>query len=279
MSTIICGDWGTSSLRLRVVDTASQAVHSTVDSDEGIGVGGPLPLVLLRHLDTLGDFDVVLSGMASSNIGLLELPYATLPFRVDGSDLFRSWTMVGSHRCLVISGVRSDADVMRGEETQLVGAYRGDGLYIIPGTHSKHIYVRSGAVISMRTFMTGEFFALLSQHSLLSRSVSMDGPFDADAFGQGVLDGSREPLLHAAFRVRTNQLFDKFTRSQNMHYLSGVLIGSELVAISAPPFIVGSPNQGFLYATALSALGWGEPVCIDAGEAAVRGQCAIWGRS
>lgn len=282
MSLVICGDWGTSSLRLRLVETADLSVLSTVASDEGIGgSSGLLPLVLLRHITSLGspdDVDVVLSGMASSNIGLLEVPYTPLPFSVDGSNLRSAWTMAGPHRCLVISGVCSLDDVMRGEETQLVGAFRGDGLYILPGTHSKHIVVRSGTAISFRTFMTGEFFALLSQHSLLSRSVANGEPFDAPAFAQGVLDGSREPLLNAVFRVRTNQLFERYTRYQNMDYLSGLLIGAELSAISVPPVIVGSASQTLLYATALEVLGFPPPVTVDGGEAAVRGQCAIWGR-
>ena len=62
---------------------------------------------------------------------------------------------------------------MRGEETQILGVLaasgRGDGLFVLPGTHSKWARVEAGRIVGFATFMTGEVFAALKDHSLLGR--------------------------------------------------------------------------------------------------------------
>src|SRR5262245_12577368 len=101
--------------------------------------------------------------MASSSIGMIEVPYKETQFKADGSDLKvkkidRSKDF--EHDTFIISGARTNNDVMRGEETQLAGCKdTGDkkSLYIFPGTHSKHILVKKGIAVSFKTFMTGEF--------------------------------------------------------------------------------------------------------------------------
>src|SRR5450432_1404958 len=120
--------------------------------------------------------------MASSTLGMVELPYKELPFLADGSDL-RVETIYANglfhHDVLLISGARTGDDVMRGEETQLVGCALGAGyatqageqVFIFPGTHSKHVVVREGRVIAFKTYMTGEFFELLSKKSILAGDV------------------------------------------------------------------------------------------------------------
>ena len=104
---------------------------------------------------TLAGLPLVVSGMATASVGLRELPYKELPFAADGSDL-RTALLPASpqlpHPLLFISGARSADDVMRGEETQLVGAVAqrpgSDGLFLFPGTHSKHVRVRDGRAIT-----------------------------------------------------------------------------------------------------------------------------------
>ena len=97
----------------------------------------------------LSGVPIVVSGMASSSLGMVTLPYKRIPFKTDGSDLELLWVKSSpefSHDIIILSGVCSETDVMRGEETQLVGSvdqrYQREQVYVFPGTHSKHITVR-----------------------------------------------------------------------------------------------------------------------------------------
>lgn len=192
----------------------------------------------------LSDTPVLVSGMASSSIGMEEIPYAPLPFAADGSQasarIFPDFNGKGNP-LVVVSGIKSDSDVMRGEEAQLIGLFNLDEtsagidantLFVFPGTHSKHIEVQDARVTSFRTFMTGEMFNILSEHSILKDSIStgadVTDPGNLSAFKSGVEGSESSNLLNTLFTVRTNQLFGKFGKDQNAFYLSGLLIGTEL---------------------------------------------------
>lgn len=307
-------DWGTSAFRLRWVDTASQQVLGQETSDQGIAatfqawqqVQGQDRLdfycqVIARHIRALEQrlgcaltgLPVVISGMASSSIGLLELPYLPLPFATDGTGL-QSHRLPASpafaHDILLISCVRSQQDVMRGEETQLIGAIpqqAGQGIFIFPGTHSKHLVVRQNHVVDFQTYMTGEFFDLLAKKSILSATVSAPAeaadPAAGESFRQGVRQAVGSNLLHAAFLVRTNQLFGLWHAEENFHYLSGLLIGSELQQLlkhpEVPLYLFGGARLQAHYETALATLGLADRLTslpapwVD--QAVVRGQLRI----
>ncbi|GAB3998245.1 hypothetical protein GCM10028807_45410 [Spirosoma daeguense] len=194
---------------------------------------------------SLINIPVVISGMASSSIGMEEIPYATLPFSIDGSQASVRHFEAQSdfpHDILLIAGVSSDQDVMRGEETQLIGLIAQlhlsgerpqDAICIFPGTHSKHMYIQDDQLVNFDTYMTGELFALMAQQSILKDSVDTSNLIhltesDKDAFKQGVRQSITSPISKGLFTVRTNQLFGKFSKKQNALYLSGLLIGSEL---------------------------------------------------
>ncbi len=263
---ILSCDWGTSFFRLKLVDTGSRKIIDEVTSPQGNAViykkwmvqaaADRLPFYLQylkEQVDALAartglplyGTTVVISGMASSSIGIKELPYARLPFSTDGSDVQAQWLSgqpVMQNRILLISGAGSAQDVMRGEETQLVGnaGLFDDGKQIIrsifPGTHSKHILVRNKAAFHIETYMTGEVFALMSGHSILRQSIAL--PQDtrlhkdkSDAFRSGVEKSFRSNLLHSLFSVRVNQIWNYFSKEQNYYYLSGLLIGTELSSI------------------------------------------------
>jgi len=199
---------------------------------------------------SLQDLPVILSGMASSSAGMMELPYQTVPCDVSGSDLHRAAlppTDGFPHSILLVSGVRTDRDVMRGEEVQLAGCpvSEGERLYLLPGTHSKHVRVREGKILDFSTYMTGEFFHLLSARSILAASVTANeaDPAAASAFQRGVKDSLHHSLLHGAFLVRTNQLLGGWTKEDNYHYLSGLVIGAELGSLAGRD---GSGRDGSL---------------------------------
>ena len=180
----------------------------------------------------------LMSGMVGSQQGWLQAPYCACPANFEPLVSGLAWVEPG--RVAIVPGLSCEhdgiPDVMRGEETQVFGALQllalQDALLVLPGTHSKWVRVQAGRIESFATFMTGEFFALLQQHSLLSRSLpDSDGELDIAAFDQGVTLALRDnSLLHTAFSVRTLSLFGRLPNSALTSYLSGLVIGEELRA-------------------------------------------------
>lgn len=256
---ILSGDWGTSSFRLRLINLADGRILA--ETREGKGIAALHQEWLQFHSGTISKPDffrshlqqaidrlpvtgstpvpVILSGMASSSIGMLELPYHPLPFDLT-KDRFTMQEipadLVCTHPITLVSGLRTANDVMRGEETILLGCDRpakGETLILFPGTHSKHVRVKDGVLLDFKTYMTGEVFDLLASKSILSASVTKPSvQVLGKAFSDGLTTSSRDHLLHTAFTVRTNQLFGYATKEDNYQYLSGLLIGAELQQIS-----------------------------------------------
>lgn len=264
---ILCCDWGTTSFRLRLVEIQDYKVLAEYLTKDG--VAGTFrdwkeqdelsrfdfySNILKSSIQELGNksgesvenIPVIVSGMASSSIGMEELPYAELPFESNGSQasakVFKDFN--GKDAPLVlVSGLKSHEDVMRGEEAQLIGLLKLNEIsiqasekivFVFPGTHSKHITVKDCFIIDFQTFMTGEIYNILSEHSILKDSIDLskslvltEGVF-IEAFKQGVEASGSSTLLHNLFTVRTKQLFGKFGKEQNSFYLSGLLIGTEL---------------------------------------------------
>src|SRR4029079_8207140 len=170
----------------------------------------------------------LISGMAGSRQGWVEAPYVACPAGPEELAQHLYWIEPG--RIAIVPGLSDTQgdvpDVMRGEEVQIFGATRlaglADGLFVLPGTHSKWATVRGGKVMGFRTFMTGEVFGLFAQHSILARTLSADAPLDEAAFLQGVARaGNGEGLLHNAFGVRSLALFDRLPPAPSASYLSG----------------------------------------------------------
>ncbi|ALW83708.1 hypothetical protein AUC43_00465 [Hymenobacter sedentarius] len=315
-TTFLSCDWGTSSFRLRLVEREGLKILAEESSKEGNAataelwkqagqppeqrVGFYLAIVQghLKKLEeavktSLDGVPVVISGMASSTIGMEELPYKPLPFATDGSDLsakIMEPTADFKHATLLISGVKSDDDVMRGEETQLVGCQfentAEQQLFLHPGTHAKHVLVQHGQAVALKTYMTGEFFSLLSKQAILAASVAEGGQLEEGAnrqwFEKGVQDSQQDNLLHNAFLVRTNDLLMKASKPENFFYLSGLLIGSEchdlLGSLPASITLAGEPVLLAHYGAALRVLGIADkcPVTTKtAVEVTLHGQSAV----
>lgn len=321
MNKFLSCDWGTSSFRLRLVNTTKMFVEAEEKNNQGIFscytawkqqennneearlyfflniLLEQIRLLELRTNQSLSGFPVIISGMASSNIGMMPLPYAPVPFAIDGTGLVCRQLKRNhhfEHDTLLISGIRSDNDVIRGEETQLIGC-AGENednpeekVFIFPGTHSKHIIIKNYQAVDFKTYMTGEFFALLSEKSILSSTVEKPDGLQTDAgihcFLKGVSDSSESNLLHNCFKVRTNNLFNKLTNQENYNYLSGLIIGTELrELLYYDPIQIylcaGSDVQAY-YNAALTELELGHkvhnfsPQWVE--EAVVRGQLTIY---
>ncbi len=234
-------DWGTTRFRLRWIEDGRPRAEAVTDEGtarlaaETGDRAGVFRAALGRGLERLGApgaLPVVISGMAGSSIGWKELSYARLPFPLDGSGAV--WDEV-ERGVYLLSGLRSDADVMRGEETEVLGAAAGlpgeSAIFILPGTHSKHVETAGGAIAGFRTFMTGELFEVLGRHSVLRHSVDPEAEFLSGAFSEGARESRRGPLPATLFRVRTRQVLDRRPPAENASYLSGLLVGAELAAL------------------------------------------------
>lgn len=261
MQTFLSCDWGTTNFRLRLVDVNTGSILAEVANGEGIQStfnkwqSQPEPAVTraafyqsiianaIQNLQAqygkpLKNLPVVVSGMASSSIGMLELPYKELPVNLLEMNL-EHLNMVATenfnHPLLIISGIKSNDDVIRGEETKIAGCFNsnedGKHLFIIPGTHTKHAVIEGNYIVSFSTYMTGEIFHLLNAESILKNSIEEVAGFDQQhkkAFASGVTTGKNSNILQSLFTTRTNQLFNKFNKGENYFYLSGLLIGHEL---------------------------------------------------
>jgi len=311
-------DWGTSSFRLRLVSVEDRSVLCEETSDEGIAVifdlwqQGNFPEIkrpgfyleiVGRHIKSieermnasLSGAPLIISGMASSSIGFIDIPYTAVPFSVDGAGIQTAFTAATTgfkHDVYVISGVRTAGDVMRGEETQLIGCIEPDRiikneLFIFPGTHSKHLSVKNNQVVDFKTYMTGEVFALLTRYSILKNAVESNGGNDSnddlETFKKGVRDAKSSNLLNAIFKLRTNQLFDVYSKKENYNYLSGLLIGAELKDLAVINIetinLVCGQDLGKYYRTALLELLPGQNIDSfsdqQADEATVNGHYKI----
>jgi 2-dehydro-3-deoxygalactonokinase len=236
-----------------------------------------------------GENRVLLAGMVGSRQGWQEAAY--LPCPAGAADLGRALAEVPFERAQVklVPGL-SDADaagipeVMRGEETQLVGALPEigrDGIACLPGSHSKWARIADGRIAGYSTHLTGEAFSALRGHTNLGRAMR-DGPTDYAAFDQGVArsrdDGG---LLHQLFGVRTLGLFGRLAETGAASYLSGLLIGHEVRAAipnatrPGAVHLVGAPELCALYGRAIGAIG-GRAIQQPA-DAAARGLALIGG--
>ncbi len=263
MSLLFSCDWGSSSFRIKLVSVADRIEVASLETNQGV-VRLTEELIsederkqrLMRVLEeavlalgtqtgeSVQHIPIVISGMASSTIGLTTLPYAPVPFPLGGEALvYRKFAYSArlKNSIWLLSGISDGCDVIRGEETQLIGVKQllgGSGSFfcLMPGTHSKQIVVNRDAITEFRTFMTGELFDILSKHSVLRHCLDSETSTDdsvdlngyTDDFLAGVQDAEKHPLLHAIFHVRTAGLFGKRKGKAASAYLSGLLIGNEV---------------------------------------------------
>lgn len=277
MKQLVAVDWGSSSLRGARMDAGGKVQeHRSFDRGILTVAPGEFPSVFEACFGdwmNSGDTICLMSGMVGSKLGWLEAPYCSCPAGFEEVAAKLAWVDPGrvaivpglscEHDGLPgVAGLQCIPDVMRGEETQILGALQllglHQGLVVLPGTHSKWARVQAGRVQSFSTFMTGELFALLRQHSILSRTLPAgDGEFDAGAFDQGVTLALRgDSLLHTAFGVRTLSLFDRLPAAALPSYLSGLVIGEELRGRTwqgaADVVIVGAGALSLRYQRALA---------------------------
>jgi 2-dehydro-3-deoxygalactonokinase len=257
---MIAVDWGTSSLRCYRLDAGGEMQESRSSAQGILNVpAGQFSRVLEEQIAGWNDAPIVMSGMVGSRQGWVEVPYVQCPAGFDEIAAGLKKIQWGGRSAWIVPGLSCrDAagvpDVMRGEETQILGA-GAEGLVCLPGTHSKWVEVKNGRIEGFSTYMTGEAFAVLKQHSILGRMME-EGKADAAAFAEGVeRSGAAGGLLHHLFGVRTRGLMGELDGAASTSYLSGILVGHELRVQGARQFgILGAPELASLYQRAAVVL-------------------------
>lgn len=291
-SISIFGDWGTSRLRLYL-----RQGKSVLDRRDGPGVSALTASPEQTFLDLVGDWreagpsGAILCGMVGSRIGWVEAPYAPCP--ASAADLRERVLKIEADGLPVsiIPGLScvnplGGPDVMRGEETQILGALeldpalkRGRHLLVLPGTHSKWTVVEDGAITGFLTAPVGETFALLRQHSTLAAGAGPDVVGSDAGFAMGlarIVEQGPALLPHLLFETRARQLLNGLSGGDAMGFLSGLLIGADAAAARrwfgelGRVTLIGAPALNTLYGQAISSAG-GETAAIDGDSAVLAG--------
>ncbi|HET6157020.1 MAG TPA: 2-dehydro-3-deoxygalactonokinase [Dongiaceae bacterium] len=249
--TCIAVDWGTTNRRAWALGPDGRAGAERADS------AGLLAVQDRRFAESLASFlgdwvagnvPIVIAGMAGSRLGWVEVPYVPAPAPL--SDLAQSLMkagQTGGSDCWIVPGMSLDSatqpEVMRGEECQILGAlltqHRSDGVFLLPGTHSKWARVSGERLIEFRTYITGEMFNLLRQSGTLAQLMTGDAE-DKGAFARGVLATGRDTeLLNRLFSARSLALFNRLEAGALASYVSGMLVATEMRdALAAWPDLV-----------------------------------------
>jgi 2-dehydro-3-deoxygalactonokinase len=275
---LVALDWGSTRLRAWLLGEHGAILAERQDASGASTLSGG-PAAFEQALAGLAadwldlTLPVLACGMVGSAHGWREVPYVACPARLDDLherlvEVKAGATTVGIVPGLIDDPIGGTPDVMRGEETQVLGlakAWPGLGAracVLMPGTHSKWVQLTDGVVTGFRTRMTGEAYALLRRHSVLARQMSAeDTPLDREAFVAGVAaarDAHGCDLLAQLFSVRTLALTRRRPAQEMPDLLSGLLIGHELVAglrsAEGPLALVGEAALCSRYALALDAL-------------------------
>jgi len=290
-AAFIAGDWGTSRLRLYLCEASGNVLA------RGEGEGASVPDCAGRFAAAVAAWDkahgqlpAVLAGMVGSTIGWREVPYlkcparpaaiadAALRFEADG----RAIAILPGLSC---KGKTGAPDVMRGEETQILGALRlhpnlakGRHVFCLPGTHAKWVVVGNGAVTQFQTALSGELFELLRRHSVLARdSADVDPQSAAFALGLDFARANRKTdLLHLLFSTRSRVVTGEMAKSDAGSYLSGLVLGKDiatamaLLEIDGPVQLICTPALAALYGKALATYDV-KSAAIDGDRAALAG--------
>ncbi len=283
-------DWGTSSFRAYRLHNGQ--VIDRLESSAGImhvqnnAFAETLRTAIAPWLAD-GETRALMSGMISSRQGWVEADY--LPCPANAATIAASLTRVDFEGCdlRIVPGLSAqDSDgtpeIMRGEETQIIGSAAADGLVCLPGSHAKWAKIQAGQIDSFTTYLSGEAFSALRTGTILGRTMN-DAPHDPAGFDRGVQrSADTGHLLHHLFGVRTQAIMRTLTADAGASYLSGLLIGHEIRAALPPgghATLLGTPELCALYARAIAQRG-GTSVNGSADSAArglvIIGELAQW---
>ncbi len=287
-------DWGSSSFRayLMARDGAVLDTISTADGIASVSVSpGGFPATFRRvlgdWLDAHPALPVLASGMVGSRNGWREAPYVACP--ADLSAIAENLVAVEAdgRRVLIAPGLAftdadGEPDVMRGEEVEILGiAEAGARLVVLPGSHCKWAVIEAERVLRFKTFVTGELYAAIRDHTLIgafARAAPPRAPGPAFARGArrgaAAVRGEGGGLLGAFFGARSLPLTGALAEADAGDYLSGLLIGAEIAEArrlfpGETAHLAGAKGLVARYRTAFAALG--EETALAPDQAAPHG--------
>ena len=254
-------DWGTSSFRAWLIER--DQVSDYLQTDQGVknftsGSHSDYLTEVLGRWRNQYQFMIAI-GMIGSNIGLHETDFLPLPIDIDevSNSLVKAPNFEPA--LYIVPGVSKTGDVMRGEESQSLASGLENGLVISPGTHSKWVEIKSGKITDFRTYLTGELFEILRNHSTLSKATDSSAKLVASRdFVEG-LNAQASDLTHDLFSIRAYWLQGK-TEDASREYLSGLLIGAEIKSAkswcqASQATIVASDSLAEIYIFTLAHFG------------------------
>lgn len=299
--SFIAVDWGTTNLRAFLVDQSGH-IQAQRDSDRGMLKLSSAEFESVLS-DLLGDWltpdlPIYMAGMVGSRGGWQEVPYQHCPIKLDDLSEHLFWLTTSlPNKVAIVPGLRGEGvsgltDVMRGEETQLLGALdwleeqsraHESPIFCLPGTHCKWAQITEGKVTKFSTSITGELYARLNDESSLVKGLPKLDQLNEAAFKKGVLASQQAGgILHHVFSARSRFVCGELAADEVRDYLSGVVIGHDvndiLLALeaesletqSSPVVIIGSQALSMRYALALSSRDLTAEF-LAANEASIRG--------
>lgn len=280
MASLIGIDWGTTTFRAYLFDQSRECIGKVATAAGIMQENSPDFEAILRAqvgdwLVRYPDIPIIASGMITSKQGWIETPYLSCPASLkDLSANLKKHRLKDGRKMHFVSGVcqlQPTANIMRGEETQMAGlASKEPMLAILPGTHSKWIWMEEEYISRFSTFMTGELFTAITKHTILGRLMTEEQ--NPESFHLGVQEGfSTSPesggILSQLFSARAKPILDLMSPSSIKDYISGLLLGTEIKeAVSIgfqsglQPLICGSSNLANLYHSALRICGFNPTV-------------------
>jgi len=269
----IAADWGTTHMRAWAIGEEDN-VLAFRESNEGMKdlQQNEFEPVLLRLIESWLDdtkvTTVMACGMVGAKQGWVETPYLKTPcVPIDNNQLTTANTNDQRIKVHLVPGVMQNhpADIMRGEETQIAGFINKNpdfnGVVCLPGTHTKWVNVKEGQITSFKTFMTGELFGVISNHTLIRHSISIKG-WNQAGFEAGIHEGFNNPgsIASDLFSLRAESIVNDLDRDQARSTLSGLLLGVELNGAqtfweNSKVIIIGSPLLSNNYHQGLKILG------------------------
>ena len=283
MGAFLACDWGTTNLRAWVIGDGGSIQAQKTFPQLGVSRLSPGQAAEcfreeIRRALGADDLPALMCGMIGSTLGWVVAPYLSCPASLE--DLRRALVAVEDEPPTRIvpglrgPGVTGSSDVMRGEETQILGwltlepgRERGTHLVCHPGTHAKWALVEDGRIIRFVTAMTGELFDVMRKHSVLKTE---DAPDDLGAFLEGVrAAGDGSGLASRLFSARARVVADGAPAASTSEYLSGLLIGAEVAsapqmlgaALTGPVQLIGDIGLCRWYEKALAARGAAANLC------------------
>ncbi|CAN2185291.1 DgoK 2-keto-3-deoxy-galactonokinase [Candidatus Nanopelagicaceae bacterium] len=254
-------DWGTSSFRAWLIE--HDQISDQIDTDQGVknfteGAHSTYLNEVLAKWSGQCNF-IIAIGMVGSSIGMHETKFSAIP--IDLTGVFNSLIKVPGFKpdLYIVPGVAKAGDVMRGEESQSLATGMVNGLVVLPGTHSKWVKIENGEIADFRTYLTGELFELLRNHSTLSKATESSAKLAASKEFYAGLDAPVSDLTHELFTIRAKWLQGK-SQEASREYLSGLLIGAEIKSAkswiaASEVTLIASDSLSDTYANALSHFG------------------------